>query len=60
MFGAGKCLKGVEPLKTIHGAPVNCAKTPCPSGYKCSVVQQISVCCPISDPSKGMNYNRLD
>uniref|UniRef100_A0A0M3IQG7 Papilin n=1 Tax=Ascaris lumbricoides TaxID=6252 RepID=A0A0M3IQG7_ASCLU len=52
VFGAGKCLKGVEPLKTIHGAPVNCAKTPCPSGYKCSVVQQISVCCPISDPSK--------
>uniref|UniRef100_A0A1I7YI99 Kunitz/Bovine pancreatic trypsin inhibitor domain protein n=1 Tax=Steinernema glaseri TaxID=37863 RepID=A0A1I7YI99_9BILA len=45
-LGAAKCLKGAEPLKTASGAPVNCAKTECPTGYKCSVVQRSSVCCP--------------
>ncbi|VDM71546.1 unnamed protein product [Strongylus vulgaris] len=44
-MGLPKCEKG-EPLKTKLGVTVNCAKSDCPSGYKCSVVQQSSVCCP--------------
>ncbi|VDN29459.1 unnamed protein product, partial [Cylicostephanus goldi] len=28
------------------GVAVNCATSDCPSGYKCSVVQQAKVCCP--------------
>lgn len=30
---------------------VNCAKTECPAGYKCNVIQHSSVCCPDDEKS---------
>lgn len=48
-----KCHRGTEPLRTSQGQVVNCAKTDCPVGYKCSVVQQNSVCCPDVEKSPG-------
>ncbi|CAJ0946498.1 unnamed protein product, partial [Mesorhabditis belari] len=50
--GLPKCERG-EPLKTVIGAPINCAKRDCPSGYECSVVQGSSVCCPQNDKGVG-------
>nr|CDJ84543.1 Thyroglobulin type-1 and Proteinase inhibitor I2 domain containing protein [Haemonchus contortus] len=52
-MGLPKCEKG-EPLKTKLGVPVNCAKSDCPYGYKCSVVQQTSVCCPENNKIIGL------
>ncbi|KAL6742905.1 hypothetical protein Aduo_016000 [Ancylostoma duodenale] len=52
-MGLPKCEKG-EPLKTKLGVTVNCAKSDCPSGYKCSIVQQTSVCCPENDKTIGL------
>ncbi|EYC11231.1 hypothetical protein Y032_0051g2089 [Ancylostoma ceylanicum] len=52
-MGLPKCEKG-EPLKTKLGVTVNCAKSDCPSGYKCSIVQQTSVCCPENDKIIGL------
>ncbi|CAJ0573102.1 unnamed protein product, partial [Mesorhabditis spiculigera] len=49
---APKCERG-EPLKTVTGAPINCAKRDCPSGYECSTVQGSAVCCPQNDKSVG-------
>ncbi|CAB07294.2 Papilin [Caenorhabditis elegans] len=51
--GLPKCEIG-EPLKTKIGVPVNCAKTDCPSGYRCSVVQHSSVCCPENNKVVGL------
>ncbi|CAD6193631.1 unnamed protein product [Caenorhabditis auriculariae] len=51
--GLPKCEIG-EPLKTKIGVPVNCAKTDCPSGYKCNIVQQSSVCCQESSKDVGL------
>ena len=48
---AGKCHKGKDPLRTSQGQLVNCAKTECPAGYKCSVIQHSSVCCPDDEKS---------
>ncbi|WKY11925.1 hypothetical protein Q1695_003474 [Nippostrongylus brasiliensis] len=52
-MGLPKCEKG-EPLKTKLGVTVNCAKSDCPYGYKCSVVQQSSVCCPENNKIIGL------
>ncbi|ULT92782.1 hypothetical protein L3Y34_010106 [Caenorhabditis briggsae] len=54
--GLPKCEIG-EPLKTKIGVPVNCAKTDCPSGYRCSVVQHSSVCCPENNKAVGLQTN---
>ncbi|CAI2352529.1 unnamed protein product [Caenorhabditis sp. 36 PRJEB53466] len=54
--GLPKCEIG-EPLKTKIGVPVNCAKTDCPSGYRCSVVQHSSVCCPENNKALGLQTN---
>ncbi|TKR86833.1 hypothetical protein L596_011346 [Steinernema carpocapsae] len=59
-LGAAKCHQGAEPLKTAYGAPVNCAKTECPAGYKCSVVQQSSVCCPNVEKSLLAGNSELE
>uniref|UniRef100_A0A914QUA2 Kunitz/Bovine pancreatic trypsin inhibitor domain protein n=1 Tax=Panagrolaimus davidi TaxID=227884 RepID=A0A914QUA2_9BILA len=48
---AGKCHKGKDPLRTSQGQLVNCAKTECPAGYKCNVIQHSSVCCPDDEKS---------
>ncbi|EFP00691.1 CRE-MLT-11 protein [Caenorhabditis remanei] len=53
--GLPKCEIG-EPLKTKIGVPVNCAKTDCPSGYRCSVVQHSSVCCPENNKAGELNF----
>ncbi|VDM63339.1 unnamed protein product [Angiostrongylus costaricensis] len=49
-----------EPLKTKLGVAVNCAKSDCPSGYKCSVVQQSSVCCPENNKIIGLQMSGSD
>ncbi|CAI5451245.1 unnamed protein product [Caenorhabditis angaria] len=54
--GLPKCEIG-EPLKTKIGVPFNCAKTDCPSGYRCSVVQHSSVCCPENTKAVGLQTN---
>ncbi|EGT33025.1 hypothetical protein CAEBREN_18581 [Caenorhabditis brenneri] len=54
--GLPKCEIG-EPLKTKIGVPFNCAKTDCPSGYRCSVVQHSSVCCPENNKAVGLQTN---
>ncbi|CAB3399020.1 unnamed protein product [Caenorhabditis bovis] len=54
--GLPRCEIG-EPLKTKIGVPVNCAKTDCPSGYRCSIVQQSSVCCPENTKTVGLQTN---
>lgn len=42
-----KCNGGGIPLKGASGFDlVNCATTTCPSGYKCNVKQDQSICCP--------------
>ncbi|KAK6753411.1 hypothetical protein RB195_012790 [Necator americanus] len=51
-MGLPKCEKG-EPLKSKLGVTVNCAKSDCPSGYTCSIVQQTSVCCPEKNSISG-------
>ncbi|KAE9545903.1 hypothetical protein FO519_010885, partial [Halicephalobus sp. NKZ332] len=48
---SGRCHQGLQPLRTSQGKIVNCAKTECPAGYKCSVIQQSSVCCPDTEKS---------
>uniref|UniRef100_A0A158P8Y2 Kunitz/Bovine pancreatic trypsin inhibitor domain protein n=1 Tax=Angiostrongylus cantonensis TaxID=6313 RepID=A0A158P8Y2_ANGCA len=58
-MGLPKCEKG-EPLKTKLGVAVNCAKSDCPSGYKCSIVQQSSVCCPENNKIIGLQMSRSD
>ncbi|KAJ1345668.1 NAD(P)H-quinone oxidoreductase subunit 5, chloroplastic, variant 3 [Parelaphostrongylus tenuis] len=58
-MGLSKCEKG-EPLKTNLGVAVNCAKTDCPSGYKCSVVQQTSVCCAENTKIIGLQTSASD
>ncbi|KAH7730451.1 Protein MLT-11 f [Aphelenchoides avenae] len=57
-----KCHRGTEPLKTSQGQLVNCAKTDCPAGYKCSVIQQNSVCCPDVEksPVAGVLHSGTD
>ncbi|VDP01904.1 unnamed protein product [Heligmosomoides polygyrus] len=52
-MGLPRCEKG-EPLKTKLGVTVNCAKSDCPYGYKCSIVQQTSVCCPENNKIIGL------
>uniref|UniRef100_A0A0N5AGB2 Kunitz/Bovine pancreatic trypsin inhibitor domain protein n=1 Tax=Syphacia muris TaxID=451379 RepID=A0A0N5AGB2_9BILA len=41
-----QCQMGKKPLRNGDGELINCAKVACPSGYKCSSIQQQSVCCP--------------
>ncbi|KAK6030489.1 Kunitz/Bovine pancreatic trypsin inhibitor domain protein [Ostertagia ostertagi] len=51
-MGLPKCEKG-DALKRNY-AQVNCAKSDCPYGYKCSIVQQTSVCCPENNKIIGL------
>ena len=55
LTNAFKCHLGKEPLKGNSGDLTDCSKTPCPRGYKCSTVQQSSICCPDVEKFKGSN-----
>uniref|UniRef100_A0A915E6B1 Papilin n=1 Tax=Ditylenchus dipsaci TaxID=166011 RepID=A0A915E6B1_9BILA len=44
---------------TCQRSLVNCAKTECPAGYKCNVLQQTSVCCP-DDQKDNANAGILE
>ncbi|KAI6228908.1 Thyroglobulin type-1 and Proteinase inhibitor I2 domain containing protein [Aphelenchoides fujianensis] len=47
------CLGGASPLEGPDGRPIDCARTDCPVGFKCSVGAHRSICCKDDQKTSG-------